>query len=61
MLKLFQFGKASYTYECLMLFDLREIMLMIKDISEPVQGQPLWKSCSVGSDRVRLGKEGMPF
>lgn len=41
MLKLCQFGQASYTYKCLMLFDLRKkIMLMIKDMSELVQTNP---------------------
>lgn len=61
LLKLFQFGKASYTYKCLTLFDLRKITLMIKDISELVRGETLWKSSSTRSDHVRLGTEGMPF
>lgn len=62
LLKLCQFGQASYTYECLMLSDLRKKrMLMIKDISEPVQGQTLCKSCSMGVIMSDWEKEGMPF
>lgn len=44
-----------------MLADLREIMLMIKDISEAVQGQNPLEVMFGGSDRVRLGKEEMPL
>ena len=62
LLKLCQFGQASYTYECLMLFDLRKkIMLMIKDISELVQGQTLCKSCSMGVITSDWEKKGCPF
>lgn len=45
-----------------MLFDLRKkMMLMIKDISELVQGRTLCKSCSMGVTTSDWEKKGCPF